>query len=314
MFKKFQYDIAFSVAYQELDIAQNTAFFLKSKAITYYLFSEHEGRQWGENLFEETLKVYGRRSRIVLLIASNKFYENRWTHIEREIVEIKKRRKSLIVLTLRLPDSPPDRSGQIYVDWKNNPEKIADLLEEKLISVKHKNKKRAIRHIFLLSVFVIAAVLILLKGNPKTPKNSSAIIDTPQTFDSGNVSPQQGKIVLPKKPKSFSEFHEQDSVVKKNKDTILKDNEPGTITVEGLVVDSETGLPLDSVDIFINNTPTVTIRGKYTGTVTGNIGDKVEIAVNACKEGYLKQEKNPNQIIERKNSKYLFPKFKLVKI
>lgn len=152
----FKYDVAISVAEEEKYVAKQIVEHLKKKKICYYYYEEEVAVSWGEHLIKLTKDAYGKRARFVLVITSKTYKEKYWSNIELRIAVSSLVGRKPNILPLRLDNTVignvPD---VVYLDWKENPEEVADILKEKvLMDTKEAFRKR-------LPFFIGFAILLM---------------------------------------------------------------------------------------------------------------------------------------------------------
>jgi TIR domain len=304
MIRKIKYDVAFSVAYEELEVAKSISIYLKQKKIKYYRFDEHDAAQWGEDLFEKTLDIYGIQARFVLLISSKKFTEGKWSSIELQTIRIRKQNKGVVILRLRLDETDIDgiSNSIVYIDWKNNPEEIADLIVKKVKEEKKKRKWRLIKKLsvsllILLTLYVVSYTLVVFTSIGASVEGMAEKFN----LTSSNHIPVQ-------------------------KDKISEGNggqypPPGTIpakaqtTIEGIVLDEATTLPIEDATIIFNSIRYRTDKnGRYSFPIKTTIGDQIAIDITISKEGYDKETNNEVKRIEKGGQVFTMPPINLNKI
>ncbi|MBO9657415.1 MAG: SUMF1/EgtB/PvdO family nonheme iron enzyme [Chitinophagaceae bacterium] len=178
MVKSYKYDVVFSFVEADRKCVQAIADLLKDR-VKYYLYDEHQARQWGENIFMITLRIY-RGSRYVVMITSKDFVNGKWARIETEVVIAHGNELSGRVLQVKIDDTPVSglTDSVTYVDWNDNAEQIADLLISKVKS----NKRSAIikRLVALGITGVLASMAIIVYSffvKPVNPNSPHSIID-----------------------------------------------------------------------------------------------------------------------------------------
>jgi formylglycine-generating enzyme len=142
----YNYDVVFSCAEEDLNIAKQIANSLKERGIGYYLYSEHIAENWGENIFSISLEKYGSATRYVLILISGTYVKKFWSQIELQIAQTVKRIGEVNIIPVRIDDTPVDGISKniSYVKWENNPEHIANLVSRKKNeSEKEKKEKLA---------------------------------------------------------------------------------------------------------------------------------------------------------------------------
>lgn len=132
--KKYKYDIAISVAEEDLPAAQQIAVALRRQNISYYLYTEHKASNWGQHILKISQDAYGSEARYVLMLTSRVFVQKYWSNIESQISQIFSSGKEVSILQLRLDDTQVDGLSKyrVFVDWNSNPDEIADILKAKL--------------------------------------------------------------------------------------------------------------------------------------------------------------------------------------
>jgi hypothetical protein len=151
MLKKFKYDIAISVAEEDLHVAKSIASCLKQKDISYYLYTEDIAIYWGENLFKISYDKYSGESKYVLILISDFYIKKHWSDIERQISQTVNKAGTAHILPLRLDDAPVDGLSRntIFLKWNNNPH-----IEAKL-RYRQRRAKRALLRLVVLTALVI---------------------------------------------------------------------------------------------------------------------------------------------------------------
>ena len=164
-------DIAISVAVEDVAVAKQIAEELKTRKVSYFLFTEENN--WGKPILKITLKAFGRESRYVLMITSKSFKDKYWSSIERMITEIYFERLKSKILQLRLDNTEIEGYRHvIYKSWENNPKEVADELKK----IVYEDKK--FRRRIVLLWLSIATIL--------TGAVSYGIYDAQKEFSSQN--------------------------------------------------------------------------------------------------------------------------------
>jgi len=146
---KPKYDIAISVAEEDLHVAKKIAEKLAERGIRYYLYAEADN--WGKNIFNILLHSF-RHARHVLMITSQTYIKKYWSEIERVITSAVQTGRQRYILQLRLDETEIWITRYVvYKDWQNNPDEIADVLQNML-----RQRSRPI----LLWVACIAAAIV----------------------------------------------------------------------------------------------------------------------------------------------------------
>ncbi len=157
MLSKYKYDVAISVAEEDIEVAEKIAASLKARKITYYLYNEQSAESWGQHILKISLAKYGAEAKYVLVIISKAFIKKHWTSIENQIIQVFKPGKEIYILPLRLDDTPVDGISKYiaFVKWERNEEDIAEKIKSKL----QKRTKKARR-----SQLLTAAIVLLMAG------------------------------------------------------------------------------------------------------------------------------------------------------
>lgn len=183
MRKLFKYDVAISVAEEDKDVAKQIVAALKKKSIPYYYYEDDTAGNWGEYIMNLTKDAYGKHARYILLITSRIYVEKYWSGVELQVAVSSFVRGKPRVLQLRLDNTPVDSISkhQVYLEWNNNPEEIAGILEEKI-----KRQKRAALcrelplFICIVLLIITTAVSYYISwppgGRPPMPKEEKVLI------------------------------------------------------------------------------------------------------------------------------------------
>jgi formylglycine-generating enzyme required for sulfatase activity len=182
LFWIFKYDVAISVAEEDITVAEKIAAELADRKISYYLYSEHKIRAWawGGNIFTIVNKIFGGGSRYVLMITSSFYRTKNWSRIESLIATQYDKRKSREILQLRIDNSEIDGIGGhiIYMEWNNNAGEIADILKEKLAKDKWDIvKQRVTTFLLFFLVTVIAGIIFYGIINKLNEQNDAGLED-----------------------------------------------------------------------------------------------------------------------------------------
>jgi len=131
---RFTYDVAISFAEEDDDIAAQIAAALHKRGVRCYYYKEQEAEGWGAYILHLAYISYGKYSRYVLLITSHIYVEKYWSGIEVQIAQMTSRPGAPRILQLRLDNTPVPGLSQhvVYQEWRNNPEEIAVLLQQKI--------------------------------------------------------------------------------------------------------------------------------------------------------------------------------------
>jgi hypothetical protein len=160
MRKLFKYEVAISVAEEDKDVAKQIVVVLKKKRIPYYYYEDDTAGNWGEYIMNLTKDAYGKHARYILLITSRTYVEKYWSGVELQVAVSGFIRGKPRLLQLRLDNTPVDSISkhQVYLEWKNNPEEIAGILEEKIKRQKRAALRRELPLFICIVLLVITAV------------------------------------------------------------------------------------------------------------------------------------------------------------
>jgi hypothetical protein len=165
MFRKRKFDIAISVAEEDITVAEQIAAALRDRNIIPYLYTERENlvENLGKHLLRISLDKFGAQARYVLFIVSQYTQTAYWSRIEHKIASIYKSHKNGYILPLQIGSAPMHYIGDdiVYAQWKNDPEDIADLLKECLHKRKTDKIKIWINVCKLVTLFLVLALIIL---------------------------------------------------------------------------------------------------------------------------------------------------------
>src|ERR1041384_6504880 len=102
MIRLFKYDVAISVAEEDISVAEKIAVALKKRKLSYYYYKEHTTDSWGEYLIHLTQTVFAGTSRYVLIITSKHFTLKYWSNIELQVAlnDVKKAKANILQLRL----------------------------------------------------------------------------------------------------------------------------------------------------------------------------------------------------------------------
>lgn len=159
MRKLFKYDVAISVAEENKDVAKQIVTALKKKTIPYYYYEDDTAGSWGEYLFNLTKDAYGKRARFVLIITSRVYIEKYWSSVELQVAVSSLAKGKSRILQLRLDNTPIDSISKhlVYLEWQNNPEEIANILEEKIKRQKLAELRAEIPFLLCILILILTA-------------------------------------------------------------------------------------------------------------------------------------------------------------
>ena len=285
MFRQYKYDVAFSVAEEDIAMAQQIADALRLRGIKFYLYTDPGIEDWGKDLIDVTFRRYAKESKFTLLITSRTFVNKYWTGIENQVIQSYSLRKE-DVLTLRIDDTSVDGLSQfkVFVRWQNNPDEIAAKIEKK---VKKWKRRVCIRVSFTFSIssFLVALLIYFYSTNQhgRMPFPENQVVVLKDSTDT--VRPAVTKV-------------EGRTGSKKPEEKI-----PGNLIVEGTVRDDSTYELLDDVMVHVNRLRVLTKNGtfhiEFPGTVDRKSGDQITISYDFSKTGY--KTKHQKQTIDLTN-------------
>ena len=194
MLRKYKYDIAISVAEEDLPVAKEIASALRKHKIKYYLYSEHIAENFGKPLLKVTLDAYGISSKYVLMITSKIFAQKYWAGIENQTSQVFAKSREVYILQLRLDDTLVDGLSKqtVYVNWKKNPDDIALLIAQKLYLKRIAERKKKARTIVKTGIwFLVAAVFIAITSSLFIASNYSrpGLLRLPSTDSTPELKP-----------------------------------------------------------------------------------------------------------------------------
>jgi hypothetical protein len=272
MCKRYKYDVAFSVAEEDVTVAQQIADALRSRGIKFYLYTDRHVDDWGKNLVDVTFRRYAKESKFTLLITSKTFVNKYWTGIENQVIQSYSLRKE-DVLTLRIDDSSVDGLSQfkVFVRWENNPDEIAAKIEKK---VKTWKKRIRVRVSFAFSISCLLAFFCYFFI--EFPKETPGL----DAIDHSNIN-KAGSLKIPR---------------------LITDplphikNTKGSLLIEGNVRDELTNELLDDVLVSLEGVQARTKNGRYSiaimETAARKRGTELSVNLDFSKAGY----KNYNSV------------------
>lgn len=170
--EKNKYDIAFSMAEEDLPIAKLIAAEFKTRNISYYLYTEKEHRaaNLGKSLLQITQEVYGGMAKYVVMITSQTFAIKYWASIERQYTQHYGKGKDAYLLQVKLDDTAIDGLSKyiVFEPWNNNAAEIADIIAKKLKLAKKKRLVGVVKWVtFCFILFTFAAAILKFVMLPK---------------------------------------------------------------------------------------------------------------------------------------------------
>lgn len=167
MGRSYKYDVAISFAEEDLPVAEKIARELKTKRISYYLYTENIAIHWGENIFKISYDTYSCQSKYVLLLISKTYIQKKWSNIERQITESVSSRIPAHILPVSIDDTPMDKLNRniVFVKWENDAARIAGLIKEKLVIATRQRNRRSRKIYFIAFLLLVSIGGILLIKN-----------------------------------------------------------------------------------------------------------------------------------------------------
>gem|GEM_PF-1765940 len=264
--------MAFSVAEEDVAVAQQIANALRSRGIKFYLYTDRHVDDWGKNLIDVTFRRYAKESKFTLLITSKTFVNKYWTGIENQVIQSYSLRKE-DVLTLRIDDSSVDGLSQfkVFVRWENNPDEIAAKIEKK---VKAWKKRIRVRISFIFSIsFLLAFSSYLLINVPQKETAEPAIPNYDSTIMKAGIMKKDQRNPPPSPPRANTK-----------------------LLIEGNVRDELTNELLDDVLVSLEGVQARTKNGRYSlvlsETAARKRGTELSVNLDFSKAGY----KNYNSV------------------
>jgi hypothetical protein len=180
---RHKYDIAFSVAEEDLFVAEQIAAALRFRGISYYLYIEHRSANFGKSILEITGEIYTGMAKYVLMITSSIFVQKYWAGIESQFAQFSGKKNDAYVLQIRLDDTQVDGLSRhiVFEKWRNNADEIAAIIAEKLVLKKKQElKRKSVKILLCISFFTVAAAFVVWSGagNKSNAAISAVIADT----------------------------------------------------------------------------------------------------------------------------------------
>lgn len=301
MFKKPLYDVAISVAEQDLGVANQIAASCQAKNISYYLYNEQRADAWGKHILEISLNKFGADAKYMLVIISKNSVDRYWMSIESQIARVFRHGKEPYILPVRIDDTPVDGLSKyvVFMKWENNPDEIADKILEKL-NKRKKKKKRTVRvavsfSIPVVSLLVYLSTLMQPGGPGKSTITDSTRSDTQPAAYTKNENLPDTTGTKQQPDNSKSTVHEE------KKQRSIPRKESREFIIEGYLKDWETGELLDNVKVNINGQQTLTKNGWYKLALPLQDlhvnGYHLPLRYQFSKAGYDAQDYNENLVL-----------------
>lgn len=166
MFGFYKYDVALSFAEEDVSIVDKIVEeFKKAPNIKYYDYREHN-ENFGKPLLEVTIDTYGKRSRFVLVIISERFSQKYWANIERQVA-LATRKKYWHILPLQIDNTIVSgiQKEIIHIEWNNNPKELSKAVRSKI--KEHKaNEFSLIKRASCILLFFLLCITVYLFSKP----------------------------------------------------------------------------------------------------------------------------------------------------
>ncbi len=167
---KYIYDVAISFAEEDDRVAAQIAAALNKRRIRYYYYKEQGAGDWGHYILRLVGISYGIHSRYVLLITSKDYVEKYWSGIEVQIAYMFRGVGEPRVLQLRIDETHVDGMKHvIYKEWRNNPEEIAGMLEQKIKARVLIEKRHRTRY-YMMGLIILLFICLIYFFSLPTPK------------------------------------------------------------------------------------------------------------------------------------------------
>ena len=143
--KNYNYDVALSFAEEDKDIAEQIAASCKTLGLKPYFYEYENAENWGENLFNVIVNRYRDTAKFALILISKHYVNKKWTDIERQIIQsVNQQSSSAYLLPLRLDDTVLEglTDNTLYIEWKENPKAIAEMIEQKIADLNQQLEKK----------------------------------------------------------------------------------------------------------------------------------------------------------------------------
>lgn len=190
------YDVAFSFAGEERDYVERTANALKSRGVEVFYDRNQEVNLWGKDLYQYLHEVYDKQAKYCVVFLSRNYAAKAWTRHELKIIQAKAFQESReYILPARFDDTeiPGLLPTIAYVDLHQySPERLADLISQKVMSdkpIEIKNKPQAVLD---LEVYLADAVFYAEEYLQPLPMASHDRIAelVRQSFRKANLKPE----------------------------------------------------------------------------------------------------------------------------
>lgn len=317
LFKRYEYDVAFSFGNDNLGIAESIAKAFKTLQVEYFLYTEHTPENAGRPLIDVTMEVYaGGLSKYVLEIRDENYAKSFWSRVEHLLAEKYGRNKKVYVIKLMLNKEAIDQDSKdvIYLTWNGNPHETAIEIAAKLASLERKRKKKLFVISLGLTISVVMGIaffpyienLLFFRTDGKDSIKGGkdiAMVTRPETTVIREPRNIQGKDITNDTKNTFP-------VMPKN----LKNDDE--IVISGIITD-EKGILLDSVMVVLNSTITYSKSGYYRIVYhTKQFAAEYSIALSFqfSKPGYESKSSNLSWDINSANKEFELEKISLTKL
>lgn len=159
IFNRYKYDVAISVSVDNEKTAEQITAAMATRKVRYFYYKEHKPEFLGEDIFRMITRTYTVRARFVLMITSKAYSKRFWGSVERVMVLARQSRKYPNLLQIRIEPSPIDRLHIGYEDWANNPEEIAQIVEEKIRMRKAEERRKLLIYLTAIIAGLVAVII-----------------------------------------------------------------------------------------------------------------------------------------------------------
>jgi formylglycine-generating enzyme required for sulfatase activity len=187
-FRFSKYDIAISVAEEDVAVAEQIAVSFKNRKIKYYLYTEHSDNYLGMHIFKILVNVYGKNSRYVLMITSEIFSQQYWSNIELMIALQLSAKKRRGVLQLKLDNAEIEGIEKhiIHKKWNGKADAFAGIIKKILVKDWWNRFGKRLTYLLLLLLIISSFVSGVYKMQGDTdyhPNSKQMAIPYPDSAD-----------------------------------------------------------------------------------------------------------------------------------
>lgn len=176
--------MALSLVDADLHIGEAIKAAAHKRSIRCYLYPDHDNS--GKSLMGLTLTYY-KDAKLVLLIRSINSAEGVWSDIEEKVAGMVQPAWGNNTVFLKVGEVSPARKDIVYLEWKNNPEKIVDSLEKLLHERRRWYIYQRLKRVSMAILLIVATLFVAyLLWRQKTigTKLSDAVSVPAQMFSS----------------------------------------------------------------------------------------------------------------------------------